>query len=932
MAVAGGMPPRNVLRYDVGVDRSASKNSAAWLLVGFVIAVVPGGLWLIQAFPTQPAASSVDSEPARGGDGPLVGELGAVPDAGQTVDRGDAAIPTEMAKGAPSTLRVRVLREADRTPVAGATVGACELKRFFRKVAAAGDVDRAGRNEIRKSIESRARTDAQGLADLAVTGERQLVIVEHSELYGRTSVKTPAEGAVEVLVAVDRSLRVLVRSATTRRPVSGVRMAFTSAKGSGSMTVTDAQGIATWPHAQLLLPLGQRGHVGFAVPLPKKITAPVDRQALAGPPLEMILPETGEVRVRVRDQTGRPVRGETMKLHLVVVDERAGRRSVHPRVWLPGLDATGTSRARHLGLGMKFRLTVAHRGAASRHRPVVVTFVGPTQPTEVVEKVVVWQTGPEGEYPGVAGRLVRRDGTPWVNAEIRAKIQFFPWIGHSGKSETFRTDAEGGFELVLRRPCPKGGRRTYDLTPAAAVDPAGGASGRETPATELRGIEARLDLSRDFPPGTTSLGEVVLDRGLFLVSGRVVDERGEPIAAARVTLTQQVVEKRRDYWPGYDCAGGYPLGEDGRFELHAIPGRDLPTGRLRLRARAPGHFAEKGSDVQLGSKGVDLVLRRAGGLAGSVALADGQSAADIRVSLVREADGKRLTGIGVAQNGTFEANHLAADTVRLIVELDTGNAALRERSRVSVDGLVIVPGETNRDPRLQGLAVAGLPPKLRVTVQDSEGRAVQGASVQILGQKAAYAPRSSSRGHIDVRPERLPANLSVQAFGYRPARFEGVRSDRVVKLASALRIKISVDVQTVGRDPAYHLGFFLYHLDEKGRQQGRVYGNLFPWDRIYFDDKGVTRLPVPRPGKYLLSPYVFLSGKDNIGRGGTFAQSKRLEFTVVESEEEQVFPLSIDRAALALDSEGKPVTVTTVRTGGEVVPAQDGAAATGGGS
>ena len=33
-----------------------------------------------------------------------------------------------------------------------------------------------------------------------------------------------------------------------------------------------------------------------------------------------------------------------------------------------------------------------------------------------------------------------------------------------------------------------------------------------------------------------------------------------------------------------------------------------------------------------------------------------------------------------------------------------------------------------------------------------------------------------------------------------------------------------------------------------------------------------------------------------------------------------------------LDSEGKPVTVTTVRTGGEVVPAEDGAAATGGGS
>jgi hypothetical protein len=107
-------------------------------------------------------------------------------------------------------------------------------------------------------------------------------------------------------------------------------------------------------------------------------------------------------------------------------------------------------------------------------------------------------------------------------------------------------------------------------------------------------------------------------------------------------------------------------------------------------------------------------------------------------------------------------------------------------------------------------------------------------------------------------------------------------------------------VPTIGKDPDYNLGFLIYHWEPKAGGAARhVYGHTFPYNKRYFDAKGRASIPVPGPGTYQVHPLVYISGKDNIGRGGGLAMKPFPRFEVVAGKPSQQFEIHIPSGVLA---------------------------------
>ncbi|MHC4852953.1 MAG: hypothetical protein ACYTF5_13145 [Planctomycetota bacterium] len=786
---------------------------------------------------------------------PSVPKQAADQDARRTVEVASDE-PRSGPDAPPVVLRIRVLRYPGRSPVAGARVSIVDFALLMQRIEAMPQPNtRAERRVVRDAIATVVETDAAGMVRLAPPGKRHSIEATHGSLFGRRYVHKMPKAPIEILIAEDRTLRVQVLSAATRQPVAGVPVTFSS-RGSGSGASTDADGYATWQHVQASLLERTGWEVSLAIPLRKRVTAPVSLETLTLEPIVLLLPETGGLVVRIRDENGRPVSGKGIRLEL---------------------EAFATF----------LRVTAKASKRESLHRSVLMDVDGPRQPGEIVTCDLLWGSAadPRAYYPVVTGRFVHRDGKPWSEAEAVAWPSIFPYRPRHLPAEKIHVADDGGFRMALREPCPAGGRRIYRIY--------------TKPTDEHGRIECRLDLSRNFPAGETDLGDVVLDRGVLLVAGQVVDDAGNPLPKAQVHVTQLVVGKRQDLWPSYDCSGGWKLTPKGEFALYSIPGQPLPLGRLRLRVYCRGLLSNNNVGFRMGTKGLRVVLQRGGGVTGSVALADGQAAEDIRIALYGNDSNSRRQPLILRKDGSFSQQGLRPGHMRLVACLNSGVKEVREASRVEIDGIMITPGETNKDPRIQGIKIIGSVPRLKITVVDESGRPIAGARAAVLSQKGAYSGIADSRGRLILRPTKLPADIEVAAFGFRKKRLAGLRKDQEVSLARGLAVRFVTDATPIGRDPAYHLGFFLFHVDTRGRRGNMVYGSLFPYDRMYFDENGETRLLLPRAGIYELSPRIFLSGKDGVGTGGTVRQEKLLHFTVKELETEQTFRFPISAAALA---------------------------------
>ncbi|HEX5052707.1 MAG TPA: carboxypeptidase-like regulatory domain-containing protein [Planctomycetota bacterium] len=864
-------------------DESTSR--APTLLIGGVAIVL---LAFVVFWPGQ--GSSTHPPPAVPGAGDAAAE--PAPESAVPVESARDLVRERQAVGAEAVQFV-VLEHDARTAVAGAEVVACDFDEFQRvraqRDAAGAPLDAAARTAVRVAMSTVRHTDERGQAGMPMLGTRMLVVVTApGGLWGQRLLWQRPTAPVEILVAVDRTLRVQVQS-QAGQPVADVPVELRRRSNDGGHPTRRSgapDGIAVFEHVQATLDEGDDWYVGFGLPLPAPPQLPVARTNLPAEPLVLVLPATGSLRIELVDEDERPVDGAQVELHVAAFEDPERGREVLPgAAWsFAHADAQGIASVPQLGLGFFLRVVASAREPESGHRPALVDVAGPRLAGEVVHCEVPWPSAAvaEASYPVARGRFVRSDGTPWPAAEVDVWASIFPVPAERAGRRRLQVAGDGRFELLLREPCPPDGVRIYRLTCRTPPD--------------LAGVEGRLDLSRRFPPGVSELGDVVLDHGALLASGTIVDAQGAPIAGASVQLCQFVeghsfAGANDELWPTVDCAGSQPTPADGSFALRAIWGQEPPHARLRVHARADG-FAARDVDVRLGERGVRVVLERTGALAGAVRLGPGQQASDITLLLKRGEVGVAVPSL--QPDGSFEKRDLAPGSLRLLAWLNTGDDAERKASRVTIDDLVIVAGETNRDPRIQALSIAGTAAVLTVHVTDHAGAPIERAVVEGGGSSVL----TDAAGLARLRPAQLPADVHVTAFGHRDVQRTGVREDLDVALDPALRIRLVTDARPQGHDPDYQLGFFLYHVDGGGRRRAMVYGRSFPFERMYFDTTGAAALPVPGPGCYEVAPRVFVHGKDNVGRGGMLPIQPAPRFTVLETAGVQTFEVPIPQAVI----------------------------------
>ncbi|MBL7007403.1 MAG: carboxypeptidase regulatory-like domain-containing protein [Planctomycetes bacterium] len=329
---------------------------------------------------------------------------------------------------------------------------------------------------------------------------------------------------------------------------------------------------------------------------------------------------------------------------------------------------------------------------------------------------------PELGIPSFIGRVLLPDGRPAAGAPVQA-WGMSGWAMYVDEGDAadpplvsweVRCDRDGRFQLA--EPSRDGLRFLIR------------ASAEGLPPLELTNLPA-------MPGRTRDLGELRLRRG-WAVRGTVSGPGGEPVQQAMVVAVPELdtaVFPTRQL-QDLPALGGYQAVTDGagRFEL-----RQLPPGRLRLRASGPGYVEGMSASVKAESgqqvDGVEIQLDRAGTITGLVLDAGRQGIGGARLRF--DADGVQLETTS-SEGGGFR--------------FDAPEGTERARIRAAADGYW--PGGQNfRGDELKfpvELILPKLPP-IAGYVQDPAGRPVAGASVKLVA-----ISRSRNSG---LDPERLDA-------------------------------------------------------------------------------------------------------------------------------------------------------------------------------
>jgi hypothetical protein len=319
-------------------------------------------------------------------------------------------------------------------------------------------------------------------------------------------------------------------------------------------TRSDENGIASFHHVSTRIQAKnnpQQLLVRSAAPFLDAHKLILDPSSLSEEPLDYTVGPYGSLTIKLLDVDGSLHRQETRCLIQSKAEQPDFWREIEGLTPQPefgtghGTAHDGVALFPYVGLGLE--LDVAAWMDKSR-RPYQAQVVGPSQAFQNVE-ATIWM---KQLRPVLSFRLLIPPNDPLVNQEIRAKVFI---EGNSFGIETIaemETDAEGRVEHIVTQLIDG------KVPGAMAIEFLYSKDGVE--------YKKRLEVPQDLPPGKQDLGDIYLVEEPILLAGQVLDEHGQGLAGAILSITSASGN-------GMSPSVGGRLSRtksDGRFEIRGV--------------------------------------------------------------------------------------------------------------------------------------------------------------------------------------------------------------------------------------------------------------------------------------------------------------------------------------------------------------------------
>lgn len=449
--------------------------------------------------------------------------------------------------------------------------------------------------------------------------------------------------------------------------------------------------------------------------------------------------------------------------------------------------------------------------------------------------------------PFVSARLLAR-GEPLRDARVRVRHEVR--LADSDRELVHiafaQADREGRVRIVPMELTSLAAWRTLEV--AVAADAAGGE------------LAALVYLNPRPTPGENALGDVVLEPMPQLAAGRVVDERGTPVAGASIqAFAAKGSESAEPIWE--QLTESATSARNGSF---VIAGRS-DASLLGLLARHASFVRAQIVPVQRGAQDVVLRLQRAGAIAGHVQC-DERWPIEIEAR-TEDAEGGRERVLPDADTGRFRIERLPA-------------------GRYSLDAVL---GGHEVVARAEGFDPLDLRGKvrlieIRVSCADEIPIGQVRFGIRETGSER-FSELKNGGASVCLATTRPAVDVFLRAPGHRDMVIPSVAGDREAGFVPGIPVRLVIPEESLPTEGGW--GFHVDLLEEGSPPIGRS------WAGAQVGPDGVAHLRVGRAGTFSVSLQMVV--------GHTWIEELPPVPTirVLDREEPQEFVLDLPASAVA---------------------------------
>jgi hypothetical protein len=369
----------------------------------------------------------------------------------------------------------------------------------------------------------------------------------------------------------------------------------------------------------------------------------------------------------------------------------------------------------------------------------------------------------------LTGRVLDLDGSPLINARLTYELGPSHAL-FSLEPEQVSTNATAHFRLQVKVPVlAPGERRSLTL------------SLRRTGASRAR---CHIELPNPSPERVDDLGDLRLAFPSMIVAGTVVNESGEPLSGIHVSVQNRHRLGTGFFWVSAQDADAI-AGPEGGFVLYS----DEPGDQFLLTGQCAEFWCQP-EEIARGTSGHKLVMRRSGSLTGTVLANDRACLSGIFLELKPRDEPDHtepMRNVHPKRDGAFEFRELEPGIYRLLVKRSFGGELL-----YAMPDLVIQPGVTCVDPRLNPYDLRGKIRSLLISAVDTGGRPISKFSVYDVTIPDGWRHQPSHEGKVQLVGLPESVNLIVQARGMLRVMLNDVSSNQAVTLLSSPRVRFQV--------------------------------------------------------------------------------------------------------------------------------------------